>query len=146
MIMKKRIVLALLCACIILFAGCVSNRSSEKNISPVEAAQQIIKACGRDPESLFASYAAFETEDRIGFAANKYGVEIETGNDIGSYEEGEPSAFEIAVFRFTNNKDAANAAEKLTEYISSVEKAYGEYMPEQAYMAHNSVAVSLGLV
>ena len=146
MIMKKYITIILAVLILLTMIGCSKNKQIDAttDVSPSEIARQIVEACGRDIDSFVDIHELFDAESLIEYVENRYDISITSNESISLYSADMPDAFEIAVFQFASDDDAANAVEKLTEYISALEEEFAFYEPEQAYIVHNSISVSSG--
>ena len=143
--MKRYI--ALLLAALMLLSACgtqsQSNQLTEGELPAADTvAQLVVIDLGSDPEKLREIHKAYDEAGLINYVEGFYGLASEAWDDCAIYmADNATNAFEITVFRLTEQADISSVGECLAEYKLSREGDFFGYNPEQAEIVADSAVV-----
>lgn len=146
--MKRYI--ALLLAALMLLSACgtpVEERPVDEASTPsaVQIAQLVVIDQGSDPEKLRKIHEVYEADALAAYIEGYYGLASEIWDDCAIYmAENATDAFEITVFRLTEQADMASVGDCLAEYKLSRQGDFFGYNPEQAAIVADSLVVMDG--
>ena len=141
-ICKRFLALLVMVALIVLSTAAGTEQALPGYLSAGSVARYIVEnGCGRDAADL-ERVDQTRDEDTLAFYLTQvYGLEPDSWTGCAVYRAGGTEAFEIAVIRLADEKQAKAAADRLEGYIEAREGDFAGYEPEQADIVHGSAAV-----
>ena len=138
----------LLALCLLaLLAGCAPRRVRKTNPDPEPLdlpaewlALTALEHCGREAEELERLDRTRDQETLSYYLTELYGLPPDSWEDCALYRAGGAEAFEVAVLRLGEDRDAQTAVEGLSAYIAAREGDFAGYEPEEAALVRQSVA------
>lgn len=141
-IKRAAAVLAALAVMVLGTAAAEGEEALPGYITAGAVARYIVEnGCGRDADALERVDQTRDADTLAFYLTQVYGLEPDSWTDCAVYRAGGTEAFEVAVIRLADEKQAKAAAKSLGGYIDAREGDFAGYEPEQADIVHGSRAV-----
>lgn len=131
----RRTLCLLLCAILLLSSCSPAQPGPEPQDAPSadQVAQAILTACGQDPAQLQTLEEALDGGDLSAYVSDFYGLPSDSWDDCAVYLSESPvNAFEVSVFRLTDQAQPAEVEAGLEAYRLGRQGGFTGYNPEQA--------------
>ena len=108
-----------------------------------ELARIVMTAVGIEHNSMVSANKSYGEEAMASYVENYYGLASECWSDCAIYHSAEGMAYEVSIFRLTEQADISSVFNCLEEYRHARQGDFFGYKPEQADMVDRGI-VSIG--